>query len=491
MKIYFSLLLLIPSFIFSQTKGVNFIKNLSWNEVKAKAEKEKKYIFIDVYASWCGPCKKMDKSTYSDDTLGTYVNNNFISIKLQVDSTITDDSSVRNWYADAQKLKQQYSISAYPTYLFLTPEAELIYKDIGYKPVSEFWALANKALDKKNVLFYENLKNYKAGQKDYTIMPDLAIKVKELLGDKLLAKQISEDYIQNTEHSNLLSIDKIYLVRYIAENKDLSYSLAKEYKELYLDKLTDSQLCKKEIIWFMNLYSDLINSKDNFFRLCYFDPEKVNAEMGMRIAENLVNTTISNEEIKNKLIKNKKLMVNKPDWDKYLINIENKYPRVNARKLMLDFQVAYYRRLDLNWKLWAHYQEQRINNDTLKSGDGFWKLNMPAWDAFLHCNDRTVLIKALKWSTKSINIDAPNINPQCYDTKANLLYKLGMIKKAINEEQRAIELSNQIAKTRGKLKGALIDDYLNALRQMKNEKPTYLNAGAVWNNETLPSKAMN
>jgi thiol:disulfide interchange protein len=43
------------------SKGINFENNLSWEQVKEKAKAENKYIFVDCYATWCGPCKAMDK----------------------------------------------------------------------------------------------------------------------------------------------------------------------------------------------------------------------------------------------------------------------------------------------------------------------------------------------------------------------------------------------------------------------------------------------
>ena len=43
------------------TKGIHFVNGLSWQEVLQKAKAENKYIFVDCYATWCGPCKAMDK----------------------------------------------------------------------------------------------------------------------------------------------------------------------------------------------------------------------------------------------------------------------------------------------------------------------------------------------------------------------------------------------------------------------------------------------
>jgi thiol:disulfide interchange protein len=39
------------------TKGIQFVHNLSWQEILQKARAENKYVFVDCYATWCGPCK--------------------------------------------------------------------------------------------------------------------------------------------------------------------------------------------------------------------------------------------------------------------------------------------------------------------------------------------------------------------------------------------------------------------------------------------------
>src|SRR4051812_34660552 len=65
--------------------GITWVDNLNWQQVLKKAKKEKKYIFVDCFTTWCGPCKKMDKVVYTNDSLGDFLNAKFISVKLQMD----------------------------------------------------------------------------------------------------------------------------------------------------------------------------------------------------------------------------------------------------------------------------------------------------------------------------------------------------------------------------------------------------------------------
>ena len=50
--------------------GIKWVTGLSWEQVLTKAKTENKFIFVDCYATWCGPCKVMDKDVYPNDTVG-------------------------------------------------------------------------------------------------------------------------------------------------------------------------------------------------------------------------------------------------------------------------------------------------------------------------------------------------------------------------------------------------------------------------------------
>ena len=70
--------------------GIRWTEGLTWEQVKQKAKQENKYIFLDCFATWCAPCKKMDLDVYTNDTVGSYFNEKFISVKVQMDKTKKD-----------------------------------------------------------------------------------------------------------------------------------------------------------------------------------------------------------------------------------------------------------------------------------------------------------------------------------------------------------------------------------------------------------------
>jgi hypothetical protein len=188
--------------------------------------------------------------------------------------------------------------------------------------------------------------------------------------------------------------------------------------------------------------------------------------------------------LSDKLIANDTPVNRNPDWDQYINNIRSKYENVDAKDIVTTYRIKFYSQIG-DWKNWAKYQDEKIRNMEFKQGDGFWELNLPAWKAFLQCNDDEVLEKALQWSDISIKTDDPYPNFQCLDTKANLLYKLGRVQNAIEQEQKSIELVKETEKRNGRSLAQFINDYLTVIEKMKKGDPTYVEEGAVWDSTTL------
>ena len=75
-------LILVLLFTFSSLKAQEEIKWLSFEKAIELNSKNPKYIIVDVYTTWCGWCKKLDKVTYKNDSIIKYINDNFYAVKL-------------------------------------------------------------------------------------------------------------------------------------------------------------------------------------------------------------------------------------------------------------------------------------------------------------------------------------------------------------------------------------------------------------------------
>ncbi len=65
------------------------IKWMSWAEAAEANKTKPKKMLVDVYTSWCGWCKVMDKQTFTNDTISEYLNKYYYCIKLDAEGKDT------------------------------------------------------------------------------------------------------------------------------------------------------------------------------------------------------------------------------------------------------------------------------------------------------------------------------------------------------------------------------------------------------------------
>ena len=69
---------------------VSFSQEIKWmtfNEAIAAQKKNPKPIFMDVYTDWCGPCKALDKNTFHDAAVVSFINKNYYAVKFNAEGT--------------------------------------------------------------------------------------------------------------------------------------------------------------------------------------------------------------------------------------------------------------------------------------------------------------------------------------------------------------------------------------------------------------------
>jgi len=115
------------------SQGIEFFEG-SWEEALLESENSEKLIFVDSYTTWCGPCKKMSKNTFTDESVGAYFNNNFINLKIDMEKPM------------GREFGQKYPVSAYPTLFFIDDKGEIVKKSTGYKDVTKLLALGETVL---------------------------------------------------------------------------------------------------------------------------------------------------------------------------------------------------------------------------------------------------------------------------------------------------------------------------------------------------------
>ena len=91
-KVSFIFSLIILAGFTSCSQPMNSGYKIHWMDFEsavAASQKQPKKMFIDVYTDWCGWCKKMDASTFMDDSVAAYINANYYPVKFNAESKDT------------------------------------------------------------------------------------------------------------------------------------------------------------------------------------------------------------------------------------------------------------------------------------------------------------------------------------------------------------------------------------------------------------------
>jgi len=382
----------------AQDKGIQFEHGLNWDEVQAKAKAENKYIFVDCFATWCGPCKAMDKEVYPLDTVGNYFNKKFICIKLQLDSTKADNEETKSWYADARRMVQQYKISAFPSFLFFSPDGKMVHKGIGYKGTLEFMELGTDAINPVKQ-YYTLLEKYNKGEKDPKAMVFLA-NMAGSLNEQQDEKRISQDYIQH-----------------------------------YLFKLKEEALYTRDNLNFIRAFTQ--TSNDPGFKILYNNAGKIDKLMDdPAFVEGYVNWIIAKEEIDPIIFPAGKTPPISVDWNKIRATIVKKYNTSYADYSTTGAKIRWY-----GWKKdWPEFaRNTAIFLEKYNSNMSPFDMNTKLWDIFQHSTKKEELIVAIKLEKEYLQKNPEDANAM--DTYANLLYKMGNKQDALTWEEKSTKLA--------------------------------------------------
>ncbi len=138
---YTFLLLVFCSSIFSQSSIV-FIDN-DFEVALKRAKDEGKDIFIDTYAPWCGPCKKMDV-VFRDAKLANFFNSNFINVKINVDKL------------EGKEVATRYDIVFLPTMLFVNPDGYVKHRVDGLVNPKELLNIGDVVVNPQNYVIHQS-----------------------------------------------------------------------------------------------------------------------------------------------------------------------------------------------------------------------------------------------------------------------------------------------------------------------------------------------
>ena len=215
MKEIFSLLLIYCSTLLFSQERINFQQS-PFKEILAKAQAEKKLVFIDAYASWCGPCKLMEKNIFPLASVKQYYNTNFINARFDMEK------------GEGPQLAAKYGIRSYPSFLFLNGDGEVVMKNFGYMGEEDFLTIAKEANNPKYATS-SNKELFEKGEKD----PEFLLNMMRLYADNdyELAKKVSERYFSLPKKEPLTKDELGLLLYFLKSPQDLNYKVFVAKKE--------------------------------------------------------------------------------------------------------------------------------------------------------------------------------------------------------------------------------------------------------------------
>ena len=108
--------------------------NANWKGVLAKAKSEHKLVFLDAYTMWCRPCIQMAKDVFTLDKVADFYNGNFINVSMDMEK------------GDGPAVNKNYKIDAYPAFLYIDGDGNVVHQGGGYQEAKEFIDLGKAAV---------------------------------------------------------------------------------------------------------------------------------------------------------------------------------------------------------------------------------------------------------------------------------------------------------------------------------------------------------
>ena len=357
-------------------QGMKFEENKSFKELLAIAKKENKLLFLDAYTTWCGPCKLMAKNVFPQETVGNFYNANFVNSKIDMEK------------GEGIDLAKTYNVRAYPTYLFINGDGELIHRVTSYYDAPDFINVGKDAIDPAKQMGALK-KRFETGDKDPEFLKSF-IKVFAFADPDLATKAAAIYFNQKKEPM---------------DQEDFSYLFS-------LTKDSNSPL-----------YPQFISRKEELLKV---------------MPEENYNKTINNFKM-NALFNSSYNKTTKVfDEKKYLSEAQKMMTKDEANAMLLKSKIrvaGMNKDKDQYQKLSMEYYKDGTSADLTSN-----ELNSIAWNFFENATDKVALDKALLWAKQSVKLEAGYANT---DTVANLYFKLGDKVNAKTWATKAIELAKK------------------------------------------------
>ena len=208
--------------VLAQNRKVEF-QHKNWNKIVKMSKKQNKLIFLDCYTSWCGPCKTMLNTVFTQDKVADYMNDNFICTKYDMQK------------GEGITLKNKFKVTAFPTFLVIDENQDVIHRIVGSHGADNFIDYLSYALtkDKSSSALQ---KRYDNGERTGEFMYEYLCSLRWANMDKE-EKEVANKYLTTLPKEDLLKKENWNTVRtfmtdpttaefiYVLDNLDNLYTM--------------------------------------------------------------------------------------------------------------------------------------------------------------------------------------------------------------------------------------------------------------------------
>ncbi|MCL1666689.1 thioredoxin domain-containing protein [Elizabethkingia ursingii] len=372
-KLISTLFLFIGLLAFAQA-GIKFDEG-NFSSLLAKAKKENKLIFLDAYASWCGPCKLMAKNIFTLQSVGDYYNSHFVNAKMDMEK------------GEGVDLAKKYNVRAYPTYLFINGDGEIVHRVLGYVEEKPFIQFAKDAEDPKRNIGAMKAR-FEKGDTDPEFLKNLAMLT--MYEDANLSGKVVQKYFAVKPNKDFTQEDIQLLLTGLMNTEDPRYEIFKNKKEEIVKILPAAQ----------------------------YEAFDKNIKMNtiVKKAYNPDTKTLNTEY--------------------FLTETEKVFGKEQAEKMLTRVKTSY----ALKNKDFATYEKLTLEQYKDFSKANANELNSAAWNFFENIKNKKSLQTAILWAQESVKKDESYANT---DTLANLYNKVGDKKNARLWAEKSVELAKK------------------------------------------------
>ena len=126
-----------------------FAQKINWmsiEEAEAASKDEPRKVIVDVYTDWCGWCKRMDQTTFSNPVIANYINENYYAVKLDAEQKDSINFKDHTFKFVAQGRRGYHELAAallngkmsYPNIVYMNEQMQVIQAVPGYQDAKSF-----------------------------------------------------------------------------------------------------------------------------------------------------------------------------------------------------------------------------------------------------------------------------------------------------------------------------------------------------------------